>query len=86
MNITIGRRFLVIRNEDVSGVSGTGAVAEGIKFHDGQIVVSWFGKHRIFECPHGLKTWLRVHGHEGRTTIKWIDSTSTISLDEPRSD
>lgn len=80
-DIKIGRRFVVYRKEDVSGVSGTGYVAEGVKFHDGQIVVSWFGKHRIFECPQGLKTWLKVHGHEGKTVIKWIDSTSTISFD-----
>lgn len=70
------------RSADVSGVSGTGYVAEGIKFHDGQVVVSWFGKQRIFECPQGMKSWLNVHGHGGTTTIEWLDTTSTISSDK----
>ena len=78
--ITIGKRFVVHREVDVSGVSGTGYVAEGIQFHDGQVVVSWFGKQHIFECPKDLETWLSVHGHAGATTIQWIDQKSTFDL------
>lgn len=74
MQFNIGRRFVVHRAHDPSGVSGTGIVAEGIQFHDGQVVVSWFGKHHIFECPRSMKTWLRVHGHGGVTCIKWVDT------------
>lgn len=79
MQIKVGKRFLVKRTKDVSGVSGIGYVAEGIRFHDGQVIVSWFGKHRIFECPSSLKAWLKVHGHDGLTTIEWIDKKGTIS-------
>jgi hypothetical protein len=78
--IKIGRRFLAYRKKDISGVSGTGYVAEGIEFHDGQVVVSWFGKHHIFESPRDLKTWLKVHGHGGSTKIKWIDTKSQSSI------
>jgi hypothetical protein len=33
------RLFLLIRNEDVSGVSGTGIVAEGVEFSDGTVAM-----------------------------------------------
>lgn len=60
-------------------MSGTGYVAEGIQFHDGEIVVSWYGKHHIFECPKDLKTWLKVHGHDGLSKIIWIDKKGTVT-------
>ena len=78
MRIKLGKRFIIVRTKDVSGVSGTGVVAEGITFHDGQTVVSWYGKHHIFECPRTLATWLKVHGHKGSTQVRWIDTKSTI--------
>lgn len=80
MKITIGRRFIVRRTVDISKVSGVGCVAEGIQLHDGQVVVSWFGKHHVFEVPRDLETWLAVHGHGGTTTIQWIDQKSTFDL------
>jgi len=39
------RTFVLHRDEDVSGVSGTGVVAEGVVFSDGAVVVRWLGKH-----------------------------------------
>jgi len=65
------KSFVVIRTEDVSGISGTGEVAEGVEFHDGQCAISWYGRHQIVEIAADLKTWLEVHGHGGRTTLKW---------------
>lgn len=65
------RTFKVIRTEDVSGISGTGVVAEGVEFHDGQCAISWFGRHQIVEIAADIKTWIIVHGHGGRTTIQW---------------
>lgn len=35
------RRFVFQRNEDVSGTSGTGIVAEGVQFTDGTVAVRW---------------------------------------------
>jgi hypothetical protein len=69
----LGRRFVAHRKTDISGVSGIGYVAEGIQFHDGQVVVSWFGQHHICEFPGSVETWLQVHGHNGATTIEWLD-------------
>jgi hypothetical protein len=67
------RRFLLVRAEDVSGVSGTGVIAEGVVFGSGKAVLSWrseFPALSIFDAVDDVET---VHGHEGRTWIQWID-------------
>ena len=65
------RSFKLVRKVDVSGVSGTGEVAEGVEFHDGQCVLSWFGQfHTIEVCPN-LETVLAIHGHHGSTDVVW---------------
>jgi hypothetical protein len=67
------RRFRLIRDEDVSGVSGTGTVAEGIVFSSGKAVLSWCSEYHsvtVFDSVRDLET---VHGHEGRTRIEWLD-------------
>lgn len=63
----------MVRHEDLSGVSGTGTVAEGIEFHDGQIALSWFGRFHTITVAPSIETIERVHGHEGRTVIEWED-------------
>ena len=65
------RRFHLVRSEDVSGVSGTGTIAEGVEFHDGQCVVSWFGRHHTIEVAPSIKDVEAIHGHGGRTRVKW---------------
>lgn len=63
------RMFVVIREEDVTGVSGTGVVAEGIEFSDGTCVIRW----RVGNYPCSTTMWnstedaLKIHGHDGRT-------------------
>ena len=65
------KTFHLVRREDVSGVSGTGVVAEGVLFHDGQVVMSWFGRHHTIEVAPRLEDVLEIHGHDGRTVIEW---------------
>lgn len=67
------RAFLIVRDEDPTGVSGTGIVAEGFQFHDGQVAISWFGNHQILEVTSSIKRWLFVHGHQGRTRVEWLE-------------
>jgi hypothetical protein len=67
------RRFQLVRDEDVSGVSGTGVVAEGVVFSTGKVVLSWCSEYRsvtVYDSVGDLET---VHGHEGRTHIAWLD-------------
>lgn len=73
------RPFQLVRREDLSGVSGTGLVAEGVAFSDGTVALRWLtGEHRSTGLHSSIRAVLAVHGHEGRTQIRW--------LDEPRRD
>lgn len=67
------KRFVVERLEDVSGVSGTGVVAEGVEFTDGTVVLRWrtnLVSTAIYNSVDDLKA---IHGHDGRSQIIWID-------------
>ena len=63
------KTFKLVRKEDVSGVSGTGLIAEGVIFHDGQVAMSWFGQLHTIEIAPDIDTITRIHGHEGRTEV-----------------
>ena len=65
------RTFKLQRFEDVSGVSGTGLIAEGVEFHDGQVVVSWFGRHHTLEVAASARDVIEIHGHGGKTVLVW---------------
>lgn len=60
--------FYLERSEDVSGTSGTGVVAEGVVFPDGQAVLWWpnFGSIGIYKSLFDLET---IHGHGGKTKV-----------------
>lgn len=69
------RTFKMIRNEDESGVSGTGHVLDGVVFPDGKCVIRWrsdsptttiFDTFDDFEAVH-------VKAHPGTSEIVWGD-------------
>ena len=68
------RRFHLARDHDVSGVSGTGIVAEGIQFSNGSVCVVFTTRGvagvNVFRS---LPDALDIHGHEGSTRIEWLD-------------
>jgi hypothetical protein len=67
-------RFLLYRTEDVSGISGTGVVAEGIRFSDGTVVLRWVtGDHRSTVVWPDIESVKAIHGHGGATSIQFID-------------
>ena len=65
------RTFTLVRSVDVSGVSGTGVVAEGVVFHDGQAVISWYGQFHTLVVAPNVECVEKIHGHNGSTTIVW---------------
>lgn len=67
------RRFLLIRYRDISGVSGTGPVAEGIAYSDGSVALRWYGDNPATAVWPSIESLLAVHGHQGATEIHWID-------------
>lgn len=68
------RRFRLIRDVDVSGVSGIGVVAEGVEFTDGEAVIHWFGEYVTTTThPKGMESIEAIHGHGGLTRVEWLD-------------
>ena len=77
------RTFRILRLKDVSGVSGEGLVAEGCVFHDGQAVLSWFGRHHTIEVAPNIEDIIAIHGHNGLTKVIF-DDYDTIEHTEKR--
>jgi hypothetical protein len=69
------KRFMFKRTEDVSGVSGTGYVAEGIEFGDGSVAIRWVGDHPSTAVWDSIEDAIQIHGHGGKTTVEWLDVT-----------
>lgn len=67
------RRFNFNRENDVSGISGTGIVAEGVLFSNNKVVVTWTGHHTSVNVFDSLAEFEAVHGHEGSSIVDWID-------------
>lgn len=70
---TLPRRFHLQRDTDITGVSGTGRVADGVLWPDGTVSLRWRGDRpstvhwdRVADAEH-------VHGHHGATRIVWDD-------------
>jgi hypothetical protein len=67
------RTFLLNRKEDVSGISGTGIVAEGVQFSNGKCVVVWLTEYASVAIYDTMNDLQEVHCHEGKTLIEWIE-------------
>lgn len=69
------RRFVLARHEDPSGISGVGIVAEGIAWVGGTAELHWMTEWETFvHWPGGIDAILAVHGHNGATVIRWLDT------------
>lgn len=75
------RRFNLVREEDESGVSGTGIVAVGVVFPNGYVEMQWLNdeNNRVetetnghASYPGGISDVEEVHGHDGRTEVEFI--------------
>ncbi len=75
MSVPNSRRFLLRRDIDETGVSGTGYVAEGIEFTSGMVAMTWLSPHRCINVYESIKTVEALHGHGGKTVVEWIDGT-----------
>lgn len=66
------RTFEMFRHTDVSGISGTGKVGEGVIFEDGHTVFRWSVHHApksvVFYDSYGDFLAISVNAHEGQRT------------------
>lgn len=78
------RAFLVVRHTDVTGLSGTGVVAEGVEWIDGTVTMRWMDiDHETENYKRGVRptTVLHeniqsveaLHGHNGATEVIFFD-------------
>lgn len=73
---SLHRRFVLERDEDVTGVSGTGIVAQGVWWPDGDVVaLRWTSAWPTSVVFHdkGIESVEAIHGHNGATRIVWLD-------------
>jgi hypothetical protein len=73
----VTRRFQLKRYVDVSGVSGTGIVADGVQWPDGTVTVRWRGDRPSTVHWNHLEDAVAVHGHAGATKVVWIDEATS---------
>ncbi|MFE4658128.1 hypothetical protein ACFRFJ_15765 [Streptomyces hydrogenans] len=75
-DIQFGRPFVLVRDIDVSGVSGTGIVANGIEFPDGHAAIHWTGSRWPTTTPHScMESVTDIHSHGGATRVVWEPPT-----------
>lgn len=63
------RVFHLQRDVDVTGMSGTGQVADGVVWPDGSVTVRWRGERPSTVCWASLEDAESVHGHGGKTRV-----------------
>jgi len=68
------RRFLLIRDLDDVGVSGTGVVAEGVLSSTGKVVLFWLTHYKSVGVYDSIEDCSAIHCHGGLTYIQWIDA------------
>jgi hypothetical protein len=78
------RRFHFVRTDDVSGISGTGVVGEGVELSNGKVVHSWISNMGTVSVYDNMKTFVAVHGHEGKGSIEWLDPDPTEEEPVPK--
>lgn len=76
------RMFNLTRTTYVTGISGTGIVAEGIQYSDGTIAMRWLdtgvteenrarGVRPTTVVHESIESVIALHGHNGATTVVW---------------
>lgn len=66
------RTFRLIRTVDVTGISGTGVVAEGVIFQDGETVVRWLSITPSTNIYKNIEEVLKVHGDGDATSVEFL--------------
>jgi hypothetical protein len=66
-------KFVLVRYEDATGVSGTGVVAEGVQFSTGKCVLAWLTRFESLCIYDSIDDIRRIHGHDGKTHVSWLD-------------
>jgi hypothetical protein len=63
--------FELIRKTDVTGVSGTGIVAEGVVFENGRVVMQWRAPFQTLGIYDSIEEVEAIHCHGGLSQISY---------------
>ncbi len=69
------RRFHLDRQQDVTGVSGTGVVAQGVVFGNGKVALTWLTEWPSVTVYNSIAEVEAVHLHHGATSLVWYDGS-----------
>ena len=61
--------FHLYRSEDVSGISGTGPVVEGVEFTNGWCAIRWLSNRSTLCFYQSMNDVRAIHGHGQRTEL-----------------
>mgnify|MGYP001561308698 FL=1 len=64
--------FYLKRDKDISGVSGTGNVADGVEFANGMCALSFHSEYPHCNVYASMRVLEEVHGHEGATKVIFV--------------
>lgn len=67
------RRFNLVRDQDITGVSGTGIVAEGVVFSTGWVALTWLTAINSIVFYPSIDNVYHIRGHGGATRVVWLD-------------
>ncbi len=67
------KRFNLHRFEDETGISGTGVVSEGIEFTNGKCAMNWITSVSSVAVYDSIDDLEKIHGHDGKTVVVWVD-------------
>lgn len=65
--------FTLVRDVDESGISGTGTVADGVRWPDGTVALRWRSEHASTVLYPSMAPLRSIHGHGGKTRVVWAD-------------
>jgi len=77
------KTFYLNRQEDETGISGTGKVAFGIVLPTGRVAIEWTSAHSSITVFENAKEMDEVHGHHGKTKMVFTTGKSPKSKDDP---
>lgn len=67
------KRFYLARDHDLTGISGTGVVAEGVEFSTGWVALTWLTEVNSLCFYPSIENVKQIHGHAGSTRVMWLD-------------
>jgi len=71
--VPVHKIFLLVRNEDESGVSSTGIVAVGMMYPSGCCYMEWTTPIKSENRYNSIADLEAIHGHKGKTVVQWLE-------------